>query len=93
MKVLTAALAALLLLAICSGIASSSETTEVPSLCCFKYMQRRVPLRMVASAYRVSGTCSLPAIVLVTKRGAQVCTDPKAPWVQAYLRHFQSPQK
>ncbi|NWV25587.1 CCL3 protein, partial [Origma solitaria] len=60
--------------------------------CCFRYISRRVPLSLIHSAYRTSNSCSKPAVVLVTRKGMNVCTDPKAPWVQKYLKHFELPE-
>ncbi|KAM6206162.1 C-C motif chemokine 3-like [Sarcoramphus papa] len=98
MKVLTAALAALLLVAICSlaeahlGVSSIDESSKKPDIgpiCCFSYMQRPIPRRFITSAYRTSSKCAKPAVILVTRKGREVCADPQAPWVQAYLEHFQ----
>ncbi|NXI90097.1 CCL4 protein, partial [Psophia crepitans] len=58
-------------------------------ICCFSYLQRRIPLRHITSAYTTSSMCSMPAVVLVTKNGRMLCVDPQAPWVQVHLKHFQ----
>ncbi|KAK4819097.1 hypothetical protein QYF61_025356 [Mycteria americana] len=73
MKVPAAALAALLLVAICSpteahrrdsGVAAPSQKTDiVPSLCCFTYSLRRIPRSFISSAYKTSSQCSQPAVM------------------------------
>ncbi|XP_050751458.1 LOW QUALITY PROTEIN: C-C motif chemokine 3-like [Gymnogyps californianus] len=86
MKVLTAALAALLLVAICS---LAEAHLDIVLICCFSYMQLPIPRRFITSAYRTSSKCAKPAVILVTNKGMELCADPQAPWVQAYLEHFQ----
>uniref|UniRef100_A0A8B9BQ85 Chemokine interleukin-8-like domain-containing protein n=1 Tax=Anser brachyrhynchus TaxID=132585 RepID=A0A8B9BQ85_9AVES len=93
MKVSAAALAALLLLALCSPAEASTlcffaPTDGVPTTCCFTYQHRPVPRGLIASAYTTSSSCSQPGVILVTKRGREICANPQARWVQAYLEHF-----
>ncbi|KFP65703.1 C-C motif chemokine 4 [Cariama cristata] len=99
MKVLAGTLAALLLVAICSpaeahlhdsGIAAFSQKPDtVFTVCCFSYTHRPIRRSLITSAYMTSSTCSQPAVILVTKKGRELCTNPQEPWVQAYLKHFQ----
>ncbi|KFV14649.1 C-C motif chemokine 3, partial [Pterocles gutturalis] len=99
MKVPTAALATLLLVAIwslaeahigeSSVAASSQQPATIPTVCCFTYVSQRLPRSAISSAYTTSSSCSQPAVILVTKKGIKVCADPQAPWVQAYLKRFQ----
>ncbi|NXB04336.1 CCL5 protein, partial [Cnemophilus loriae] len=99
MRVLAATLAVLLLVAICSQaeadlrdsrIAELSQKQETfPTSCCFAYASRLLPRSMIHSAYRTSNSCSMPAVVLVTRKGKKVCADPKARWVQEYLEHLE----
>ncbi|XP_026702891.1 C-C motif chemokine 3-like isoform X2 [Athene cunicularia] len=86
MKVPAATLAILLVMAICS----SAHNPLVATSCCVKYVSRSIPRANISSAYMTSNTCSLPGVVLVTKKGIQLCADPKAHWVQAHLKHFQA---
>ncbi|NXS41109.1 CCL3 protein, partial [Balaeniceps rex] len=66
----------------------SALTDGVPTACCFSYQQRPVPRGLIASAYITSSSCTQPG--LVTKKKKELCTDPRAPWVQAHLKHFQT---
>ncbi|XP_005502038.3 C-C motif chemokine 3 [Columba livia] len=88
MKVLAAALVALLLMATCSP--SQAHLDGVPTTCCFSYQQRPVPRSLIASIYTTSSSCTQPGVILVTKKKRELCADPRAPWVQAHLKHFQS---
>ncbi|NXM68423.1 CCL3 protein, partial [Serilophus lunatus] len=90
MKVLAAALVALLLVATCS--LSEAHLDGVPTSCCFSYHQHPIPLRLIHSIYTTSSSCTNPAVIMVTKKGKQLCADPQAPWVQERLKHFQTPK-
>ncbi|XP_042660969.1 C-C motif chemokine 3-like [Tyto alba] len=88
MKVPTAALITLFLVASCS--LSEAHLDGVPTSCCFSYQQRPVPRALIASIYTTSSSCLHPA------RGdpghqkkKELCADPQAPWVKAHLKHFQ----
>ncbi|NXQ96961.1 CCL3 protein, partial [Sagittarius serpentarius] len=87
MKVPAAALAALLLMAICSP--AEAHLDILPTACCFRYLHLPIQRKFITSAYMTSSRCTLPAVILVTKKGRRLCTDPQAPWVQAHLEHFQ----
>ncbi|XP_062473023.1 C-C motif chemokine 3-like [Pezoporus occidentalis] len=87
MKVSAAALVTLLLVAACSP--SEAHLDGVPTTCCFTYHQRPIPRRLITSAYITSSSCSQPGVIMVTKK-KELCTDPRAAWVQAHLQHFQS---
>ncbi|XP_010176701.1 C-C motif chemokine 3 [Antrostomus carolinensis] len=90
MKVTTAALVALLLVATCSP--SEAHLDGVPTTCCFSYQQRPVPRSLVVSTYITSSSCAQPGVILVTKKKRELCADPQVPWVQALLKHFQTPK-
>ncbi|XP_074948569.1 C-C motif chemokine 3-like [Phalacrocorax aristotelis] len=89
MKIPAAALAALLLVAICSLAECSQKPDTVPIECCFTYIAHHIPRNFITSAYRTNSNCFLPAVVLVTNKGRKVCVNPKALWVQRYLKELQ----
>ncbi|NXU06675.1 CCL3 protein, partial [Buphagus erythrorhynchus] len=99
MRVLAASLAVLLLVAICSlaqadrrvsrNAALSRNNETNPTSCCLMYISRRIPRSMIRSAYRTSTICSMQAVILVTRKGMEVCADPKALWVQEYLEDLE----
>ncbi|NWY24725.1 CCL5 protein, partial [Pheucticus melanocephalus] len=100
MRVLAAALAVLLLVAICSlaeadpsvssSAASPRQTKAIT--CCFSYISRPIPCRMISSAYVTSSFCAQPAVILATRNGRNLCADPRARWVQECLKDLE-PQK
>ncbi|XP_042647518.1 C-C motif chemokine 3-like [Tyto alba] len=87
MKVPTAALITLFLVASCS--LSEGHLDGVPTSCCFSYQQRPVPRALIASIYTTSSSCTQPGVILVTKKKKELCADPQVPWVKAHLKHFQ----
>nr|AAK84433.1 chemokine ah221 [Gallus gallus] len=87
MKGSAAALAALLLLALCSSAVAHLD--GLPTTCCFSYVQRPVPRNLIASAYITSSKCRLPAVILVTKKGREICVNPEESWVQKRLELLQ----
>ncbi|XP_039921115.1 C-C motif chemokine 4 homolog [Hirundo rustica] len=98
MRVLAAALAVLLLVAICSLAqadlrvsrnAGLPENGNKPISCCYHSVSRPIPRGVIRSAYRTSNSCPMQAVVLVTRNGMEVCADPKAHWVQKYLEHLE----
>ncbi|XP_005424793.1 C-C motif chemokine 3-like [Geospiza fortis] len=99
MRVLAAALAVLLLVAICSlaeadpsvssSAAPSKKNVKIPTPCCFSYISRPIPRSIISSAYKTSNFCPQPAVVLVTRKGRKVCADPSAHWVQEYLKDLE----
>ncbi|XP_032542005.1 C-C motif chemokine 4-like [Chiroxiphia lanceolata] len=99
MKALAAAMALLLLVAICSlaeadpgdsSIGTPSQPQDIiPTSCCFNYLSRPIPRRMITSAHRTSNTCPQPAVIVVTRNGRMLCADPETRWVQQYLKDLE----
>ncbi|KAF1522324.1 C-C motif chemokine 3, partial [Eudyptes sclateri] len=58
-----------------------------PIECCFQYAQK--PVRHVERFYEMPSDCSLPAVVVVTATGAEICADPKKPWVKRAMKKLQ----
>ncbi|NXG75918.1 CCL4 protein, partial [Baryphthengus martii] len=58
-------------------------------VCCFSYTQHRLPRKLILRYYSTSTTCTQPAIVFITKKGRQVCANPKDAWVQSYLQNLK----
>ncbi|XP_061848202.1 C-C motif chemokine 4-like [Colius striatus] len=87
MKVSIVTLAALLLVAIFS--LTEAHLGTGPAACCLQYVPFPIRRNLITSVYKTSKSCSLPGIILVTKKGMQLCADPQASWVQAHMKHFQ----
>uniref|UniRef100_F7E7Y6 C-C motif chemokine n=1 Tax=Callithrix jacchus TaxID=9483 RepID=F7E7Y6_CALJA len=90
MKVSVAGITFFLLITITLGTKTefSSEVPEgvnIPPTCCLKYNEKVLPRRLVI-AYRKALNCYLPAIIFVTKKNREVCSNPNDDWVQEYIK-------
>ncbi|NXS55174.1 CCL4 protein, partial [Brachypteracias leptosomus] len=88
MKVSAALLALLLLAASCSQTFSGPVGSDTP-ICCLSYTQQKLPRRLILRHYNTSTTCTMPAIVFITKKGRPVCANPSDTWVQSYLQNVK----
>ncbi|NXO01323.1 CCL4 protein, partial [Rhinopomastus cyanomelas] len=86
MKVSAVLLALLLIAASCSQTFSGPVGPDL-SKCCFSYAQKKLPQKLIQRHYSTSSSCTLPAIVFITKIGRQVCANPNDAWVQSYLQN------
>ncbi|XP_010174230.1 C-C motif chemokine 3-like [Antrostomus carolinensis] len=60
---------------------------HTPIECCFGYAQK--PIRHMQSFYETPRECSLPAVVIVSATGHEICADPKKPWVKKAMRKLR----
>ncbi|XP_043758925.1 WAP four-disulfide core domain protein 3-like isoform X1 [Cervus elaphus] len=60
-----------------------------PTDCCFSFVSRQIPRKLVDSYYETSSQCSQPGVIFKTKRGRQVCADPSEDWVQEYITDLE----
>uniref|UniRef100_M3XL12 C-C motif chemokine n=2 Tax=Latimeria chalumnae TaxID=7897 RepID=M3XL12_LATCH len=56
-----------------------------PSVCCFSYQTQRIPTRAIEDYFYTSSSCSMPALVFVTRKGREVCANPEDQWVKDYV--------
>ncbi|XP_012638908.1 C-C motif chemokine 16 [Microcebus murinus] len=61
------------------------ESVNQPSACCLKYHERVLP-RKLTIGYRKALNCHLPAIIFITKKNREVCSNPSKDWVQEYIK-------
>uniref|UniRef100_A0A7N9D6N9 C-C motif chemokine n=1 Tax=Macaca fascicularis TaxID=9541 RepID=A0A7N9D6N9_MACFA len=66
------------------------EWVNTPSTCCLKFYEKVLPRRLVVG-YRKALNCNLPAIIFITKRNREVCTNPSDDWVQEYIKNPNLP--
>ncbi|XP_057571815.1 C-C motif chemokine 3 [Hippopotamus amphibius kiboko] len=90
MKVPAAALAVLLCaMALCNQVFSAPYGSDTPTACCFSYTTRQLPRKFVADYFETSSQCSKPSIIFQTKKGREVCADPREDWVQEYITDLE----
>ncbi|XP_070334759.1 C-C motif chemokine 14 isoform X5 [Odocoileus virginianus] len=95
MKVSMAAVSFVLLLSTTVALGSENESSSKglyhSTECCFNYVSRAIPRQHVSSYYETSSLCSKPAIIFITKRKREVCTNPNDDWVQEYIKDPRLP--
>ncbi|NXL64742.1 CCL3 protein, partial [Chordeiles acutipennis] len=60
---------------------------HTPIECCFGYAQK--PIRHMQRFYQTPSDCSLPAVVIVSATGQEICADPKKPWVKKAMKKLR----
>ncbi|XP_010965599.3 C-C motif chemokine 17 [Camelus bactrianus] len=61
--------------------------------CCLEYFKGAIPLKKLVRWYWTSVECPRDAIVLVTRQGRSICSDPKDAWVKKAVRYLQNAVK
>ncbi|XP_067393871.1 C-C motif chemokine 4-like [Emydura macquarii macquarii] len=89
MKVSVAALAVLLVAAVCSLTSSAPIGSDPPTACCFSYTARQIPRTFVKDYYNTSSMCSQPGVVFLTQKGREICANPKDSWVEKYVHELE----
>ncbi|XP_074044993.1 C-C motif chemokine 4-like isoform X2 [Macrotis lagotis] len=72
-----------------SSLAFSTPISDPPTSCCFSYVREQIPRKFVTDYYKTSSLCSQLAVVFQTKRGRQMCANPKDAWVQSYVEELE----
>ncbi|NWW00426.1 CCL4 protein, partial [Machaerirhynchus nigripectus] len=88
MKMSVVALA-ILIAAFCYQTSAGPIGSDPPTSCCFSYTSRQLPRSFVKDYYETSSQCSQPAIVFITRKGREVCSNPTEDWVQQYVNELE----
>ncbi|NP_001187097.1 small inducible cytokine A3 precursor [Ictalurus punctatus] len=59
-----------------------AETANGASLCCFEFHKKPFPAANVVSYEETRSDCTLPGVILTTKKGFRLCADPEVDWVK-----------
>uniref|UniRef100_A0A4W2GI76 C-C motif chemokine n=1 Tax=Bos indicus x Bos taurus TaxID=30522 RepID=A0A4W2GI76_BOBOX len=68
---------------------ATAVSTNTPTDCCFSFVSRQIPRKLVDDYYETSSQCSKPGIIFQTKKGRQVCANPTEDWVQEYITDLE----
>ncbi|XP_035273432.1 uncharacterized protein LOC118227291 isoform X1 [Anguilla anguilla] len=71
-------------------LVSSDKGSGAGVDCCPSYDKRKIPVAMVVSWHKTSGSCAKAAYVFVDKRGKRICVDPTHGWVRSYAARVNS---
>ncbi|XP_060059931.1 C-C motif chemokine 3-like [Erinaceus europaeus] len=87
MKLLVAAVFVLF----CTKVLCSyaQERTYSPATCCFSFISRQIPRKYVVGYFETGGQCLQNGIIFLTKKGQQICANPKNAWVQEYISDIE----
>ncbi|XP_036306810.1 C-C motif chemokine 5 [Pipistrellus kuhlii] len=89
MEVNAAALALLLTAAAFCAPASASPYASDTTPCCFAYISRPLPRAHLQEYFYTSSKCSMPAVVLITRKNRQVCANPEKRWVREIINALE----
>ncbi|XP_062969154.1 C-C motif chemokine 5 [Cynocephalus volans] len=89
MKISAAALAVILSAATLCTPASASPYASDTTPCCFAYISRPLPRAHIKEYFYTSGKCSNPAVVFITRKNRQVCSNPEKKWVWEYINSLE----
>ncbi|XP_046707779.1 C-C motif chemokine 23-like isoform X2 [Silurus meridionalis] len=56
------------------------------ALCCFQFHQRPIPAVNIVSVAKTRFDCTLPGVILTTKKGYRICVDPEVDWVKKIMK-------
>ncbi|KAF4088665.1 hypothetical protein AMELA_G00057370, partial [Ameiurus melas] len=75
----------LLLLLVCHQTFTMARTANGASKCCFEFLKRPLPTANVVSYEETRSDCSVPGVILTTKKNLRICADPEEDWVKQII--------
>ncbi|KAF4088684.1 hypothetical protein AMELA_G00057470 [Ameiurus melas] len=55
------------------------------SECCFEFLKKPLPMANVVSYEETRSDCSVPGVILTTRKNLRVCADPEVDWVKQII--------
>ncbi|NXI64254.1 CCL4 protein, partial [Anseranas semipalmata] len=90
MKSSTAALAVLVVAALCYQVSTSPAAVNFPSPCCTQYRAKQFPPSHVMMYEHTSSQCLQPGVIFTTVKGKAFCGNPQDKWVQDILKQHMA---
>nr|ADE58987.1 CC chemokine CK7 [Sparus aurata] len=66
------------------------EPESINKSCCLMATRKPVPGKIIQNVERSHSSCPVPAIILTTTRGRQICLDGSWIWAERVLRAFET---
>ncbi|XP_047671467.1 C-C motif chemokine 3-like [Tachysurus fulvidraco] len=63
-----------------------AQNANGADLCCFEFHKKPFPAGNVVSYIETRDDCTLPGVILTTKKGHSMCADPEVDWVQQVIK-------
>ncbi|PNJ06245.1 C-C motif chemokine 18 [Pongo pygmaeus] len=83
-------LAAALVVLLCTmALCSCAQVGTNKEFCCLVYTSWQIPQKFIVDYSETSPQCPKPGVILLTKRGRQICADPNKKWVQKYISNLK----
>ncbi|XP_047672870.1 C-C motif chemokine 18-like isoform X2 [Tachysurus fulvidraco] len=87
----SAAMSSSMVLLLLLGLSCLQSFTKAQSasgadLCCFEFHKRPFPAGNVVSYEETRPDCTVPGVILTTKKGYRICADPEVDWVQQVIK-------
>ncbi|CAK6975096.1 monocyte chemotactic protein 1B-like [Scomber scombrus] len=61
-----------------------------PKKCCFRFNENQLPKERVVGYTKTSQQCPIPAVMLKTVAGRQLCVRPSATWVKDIITYLEA---
>uniref|UniRef100_A0A1A7WIH1 Chemokine CCL-C5a n=1 Tax=Iconisemion striatum TaxID=60296 RepID=A0A1A7WIH1_9TELE len=71
----------------------SMSLTQMPIDCCLSTKNKTINKKLVADYQDQAKGCSVPAMILVTRRGKKLCIPPNELWLQDVMKHVNHLKK
>ncbi|XP_047672874.1 C-C motif chemokine 18-like isoform X3 [Tachysurus fulvidraco] len=65
---------------------TKAQSASGADLCCFEFHKRPFPAGNVVSYEETRPDCTVPGVILTTKKGYRICADPEVDWVQQVIK-------
>ncbi|XP_045744082.1 C-C motif chemokine 1 [Mirounga angustirostris] len=86
MKLVTMALACMLLAGMWLQDVEGRSMHVSSSNCCFVFVERKIPQRIIQCYKRTSSTCSRRSLIIKLRGGRETCVLETASWVKHHLK-------
>nr|XP_044998553.1 C-C motif chemokine 24 [Jaculus jaculus] len=68
-----------------------ADSVTIPSSCCMSFVSKKIPESRVVSYQLANGSvCPMAGVIFTTKKGQKLCSEPRQPWVQRYIRNLNA---
>ncbi|KAF7706834.1 hypothetical protein HF521_020088 [Silurus meridionalis] len=63
-----------------------AQNTNGAALCCFEFHKSPVPAANIDNVEETRFDCTLPGVILTTKKGYRICADAEVDWVKEIIK-------
>ncbi|XP_058251789.1 C-C motif chemokine 3-like [Hemibagrus wyckioides] len=63
-----------------------AQNASGADLCCFEFHKKPFPAANVVTYEETRSDCTVPGVILTTKKGFRFCVNPEMDWVQQIMK-------